>query len=160
MGFSNVQKIRYEEYLKKKERKVTILGITNWNTIKGKNKLLCYTNPEKKLANYNPYELETSDDVRGEKSLDPFHTHFLLCDSGDPMKEYKKTQAGQIYLDDGKKVIRNERENVYREEFEVFANHDEIPVIRIVIGSDKDKLFAVKSAVVNKIPCLFVKVIL
>ncbi len=159
MGFSNVQKIRYEEYLKKKERKVTILGITNWNTIKGKIKLLYYTNPENKLANYNPYELETSDDVRGEKSLDPYHTHFLLMDSGDPTKEYKKSKD-KIYLDNnGKKVIRNERENVYREEFEEFANHDEIPVIRIVIGMDPDKLSAVRSAVVNKIPCLFVKVI-
>ena len=61
----------------------------------------------------------------GEMSLDPYHTHFLLIDSGNPEKEYKKELTG------GKIMINQKRQNIYREEIEArLVEHYKVPIIR------------------------------
>ncbi len=143
--------MRVEGYLNP-EKKLIMLGITNWYGISGRNKLINKHSQKvlNKLIDYNPYEVTSC--VQGEKPLDPFHTHFLLIDSGDPEKEYKTD-------DKDNKVLSRFRQNYHRQMMEAeLAKSYKIPIIRLVIGKDQDKLFSIRSAVENKIPCLFLKV--
>ena len=106
-----------------------------------------------KLIDYNPYEI--SHKFGGEKSLDPYHTHFLLIDSGDPKSEYKTVTEGGNTI----KVLSRKRQNFHRQKLEAkLVENFKIPIIRLFIGTDKDKLFSIRSAVENRIPCLFLKV--
>ena len=71
-----------------------------------------------------------------------------MIDSGDVNKE----------LDENR--INRERQNIYRQEIEAkLSDHYKVPIIRLVIGTNADKLFSIKAAMNNKIPCLFLKVI-
>jgi hypothetical protein len=145
------QKMRVEGYLNP-EKKLIMLGITNWYGISGRNKLINKHSQKvfNKLIDYNPYEITSN--FQGEKPLDPFHTHFLLIDSGDPKDEYKN-------YDKANRVLSRNRQNYHRQKLEaILAKNYEIPIIRLVIGKDQDKLFSIRSAVENKIPCLFLKV--
>jgi hypothetical protein len=105
------------------EKKIVMLGITNWHTINGCDRLKYYI--KQKYINYNPYEIDTRDHNEGKKPLDPYHTHFLLIDSGDPKNEYKKNDATKI---------SRKKQNCYREEIEAeLAKHYKIPIIKLNI---------------------------
>jgi hypothetical protein len=93
-----------------------MLGITNWHTINGCDRLKYYTdtNNGEKYINYNPYEINARDYNEDKKPLDPYHTHFLLIDSGDPNKEYNSKSK----VINGQKKISRKRQNCYREEIE------------------------------------------
>jgi ribosomal 30S subunit maturation factor RimM len=107
------------------EEKIVMLGITNWQTIKGFDRLKYYTNTEENYINYNPYEIDTPDHNENKKLLDPYHTHFLLIDSRKPDEENERE------LINGKKMISRERQNYYREKIEKkLVERYKIPIIR------------------------------
>jgi hypothetical protein len=119
-------KIRKYGYLNP-EKKIVMLGITNWHTINGCDRLKYYTNNEEKYINYNPYEIDTQDQKEDKKPLDPYHTHFLLIDSGNPENEYIRNKE----LINCEKKISRKRQNIYREDIEaMLVKNYEIPIIR------------------------------
>ena len=115
-----------------------MLGITDWYTIAARSRLINKGPNENKseFIIYNPYKIIAK---KGEKVLDPFHTHFLLIDSCNQ----------QAY---------SERAT-FRDDIEAsLAKYLDIPIIRIVLGEAADKWFSVRTALENNIPCLFVEV--
>jgi hypothetical protein len=87
---------------------------------------------------YNPYKIKIEN---GSRCLDPWCSHFLLIDSGNP----------QPVLVGDRSALRDELESK-------ITNYLKIPIIRIIIGTDSNKLFSIRSAARNDIPCLFIEV--
>ena len=113
-------KIRKYGYLNP-EKKIVMLGITNWHSINDCDRLKYHPNNAEKYIDYNPYEINTQDLKENKKPLDPYHTHFFLFDSGDPNKE----------LINGEKKITRKQQNIFREEIEaMLVKKFEIPIIR------------------------------
>ena len=92
------------------------------------------------VTTYNPYKINP---LNGENCLDPYHTHFLLVDSGRNF-----SQAEEI-----------KTKITYRDDIEVkLARFHEIPIIKIVLGEAIEHLYSIKSTIENNIPCLFIEV--
>ena len=94
-----------------------------------------------KVSVYNPYTIEAK---KGEKYLDPFHSHFILIDDG-------KDEAGEQKGNPNRSDYRDEIESKLKENFKV-------PIIKIILGGTIDKIFSVQTAVIKNIPCLFLEV--
>ena len=109
-----------------------ILGITNWNTIAGTDRLEKSNDRQNPIV-YNPFKIDPKNNKK--RCLDPYHTHFLLAKC-------------------------KEKDNVnFREKFEPnFALSSHIPIIRIFFGIDVDELIIIKNSVEIDIPCLIVEV--
>jgi hypothetical protein len=94
------------------------------------------------VAIYNPYTIDSN---KGEKHLDPFHSHFILIDDDD--QNTAGNQRG------------NRNRSDYRDEIEAkLKEYLKIPIIKIILGGTIDKMFSVENAVSKTIPCLFLEV--
>ncbi|CAF0945028.1 unnamed protein product [Brachionus calyciflorus] len=130
-------------------RKLVLLGIANWTTIRN-NHLLIRKN-DVKINDYNREEDDYkshSDYTYIEKDkgayLDPNHTHFLLVDKAE-LNSY----GGEI--DFSTKLI----------DFICDSNSDdstEIPVVVLVVGGGPNTLKVVSSSCAKGSPCLFIDI--
>ena len=93
------------------------------------------------MAVYSPYKINAN---KGEKHLDPFHSHFILINDGEIMVGKQKG---------------NKNHSDYRDEIEAkLKEHLKIPIIKIILGGTIDKIFSVEKAVSKSKPCLFLEV--
>ena len=154
-----------KEYTLDPKKKLILLGVTNWATVRNNHLLL--VNNEKKLKYIEVLDEtnERSKFAKKDSCLQPNHTHFILVDNAQ-----LNTFGGEIKLrNEIEKEISNydhTEQNLFHTKKSPYStsyytrkeiSHKKIDIVLIVIGGGPNTFEMILEAVKNQSPVLFIE---
>lgn len=153
-----------KEYTLDPEKKLILLGISNWATVRNNHLLL--VNQEKKLKYIEVLD-ETNERSKyankKDACLQPNHTHFILVDNcqlntfGGEIKLRNEIEKEISSYDHSEQTLFNTRKSQYSYGKQSAPLNKKIPVVLIVIGGGPNTFEMCLEAVKNQSPVLFIE---